>query len=219
MSSAQDALAGRAASPRVSHLRLSAIRALKAAPRLLVHVRRWYVIERGASGELPPIDTRSSLVWRLADLPDLEPLARLRAPTPEYRTRFRTRFGRGQDCLACLDGTTVAGYYWMSTIKEFEPRVGSMIRPSADESYGFDLFVRPAYRRARVGSQLVVRWLHHVRESGRSKATAVVETTNVASLAMFASLGFRPTCLLTSVQLFRGQGILLARLDPSPELR
>jgi ribosomal protein S18 acetylase RimI-like enzyme len=219
MQSGPNTVADRAARPVGSPLRLGTIGTLKAIPRLFVHVRRWYLIERRIALDLPPVDTRPSLRWRLADLPDLEALASLRAPAPTYSARFRTRFGRGQDCVACFDDETVAGYFWMSTIKEFEPRAGYMIRPRQDESYGFDLFVRPAYRRSRVGSQLVIRFLHHAREAGRSKAIAMVEVTNLASLAMFASLGFRPTCLLTSVQLCRGQGILLARLDPFPELR
>jgi hypothetical protein len=83
------------------------------------------------------------------------------------------------------------------------------IQPQEDESYGFDLFVLPEYRKFLVGYELISRWLQYSKEAGKAKAIGVVATWN-KPMQMTTKLvfGFKVIWKVRSVELFKKRALL-----------
>lgn len=186
-------------------------RVVRAVLTLTVRIHRWWIIERDVSLELPEITDDGSLDYRVCTAADLPRFQGIRSPWKVWRRIFLERWRRAQLCIACLDSGAVVGYIWVARMPEHDRALGVTVVPAPDESYGFDLYVKPEYRRRGVGFSLIARWLRDARTLGKRRAVGIVLDWNTPMLAATTlGFGFRRARRLASLELFRAYGICLS---------
>jgi GNAT superfamily N-acetyltransferase len=169
-----------------------------------------FIIQRSLDGRLPEMHAKIPLSVRFASIDDLSCFQGIREPWSRYQRIFRERFRRGQTCIISFHQEKAVGYLWMTDIPESDKRLGLTITPDAEESYGFDLYVLPEYRRELVGFDLVSRWLTHARSSGKRRAIGVVASQNQPMLIMTKlAFGFRRAREVRSLEFFRSFGVII----------
>ena len=103
------------------------------------------------------------------------------------------------------------GYIWLSFTGEYERNLGIKIQTNNKESYGFDLFVVPEYRKFSIGFELIRRWLKLSKESGKEKAMGIVANYNEPMLVALKLFGFKVKERIHSIEILKLKGITLKR--------
>jgi ribosomal protein S18 acetylase RimI-like enzyme len=181
---------------------------IRAAMAVVFRYHRWWLIERDVSLELPETASAGPLEYRVCTAADLPLFRSVRSPWRVWRRIFLDRWHRGQLCIACLDSSAVAGYVWIARTPERDRMIGIKIVPGVDESYGFDLYVKPEYRRRGVAFSLISLWLRDARALGKRRATGIVLDSNTRMLmATILGFGFRRVRRFASIELLGRYGV------------
>lgn len=185
---------------------------VQAGTGVLLRRRSSYLLRRNTTSDVRPI--RSTLPTEIRTVSVDEPryLEGIRSPWTNWHRVFLKRWERGQVCLACLKDNRALGYIWISEIEERDERIGLTIRPERDETYGFDLYVLPEYRKCLIGFELVGQWLTCSRDAGKHVAIGVVETHNKPMLMLLRlAYGFKVWEQYDSLQFLSWRGIVFRR--------
>lgn len=159
----------------------------------------------------PTIKTDFDFQYRVVDSIDNSSFENIYRKTPKNLSVFRERQKRGQTCLACYKCDSVVGYIWISFISETDREHGITLTPDPEESYGFDLYVLPEYRKKAVGFKLINEWILHARSQGRTTCTGFVDRFNKPMLmTMKMIFGFQPIRKHYIVRIFKRYGFVLS---------
>lgn len=137
-------------------------------------------------------------------------------PWDRFHRLYKERFQRGQTCIICFHRGKAIGYIWISFISETDKHYGLTVKPKNNESYGFDLYVLPEYRKFLVGFELISRWLKFSQDSGKEKAIGMVASYNHPMLVTTKLVfGFKKTKEVRAIEFFRRRGFVISKKDLS----
>jgi len=166
-----------------------------------------FVIERAIDEKIPDIHAKLPVRFVHGSVDDLMRFRHIRKPWGHYRKILEDRFRSGRTCILALHENELIGYVWITDRPETDRNLGLTIRPAEGESYGFDLYVLPEYRKDLVGIELIIRWLEHARDGGKTKAIGVVSSKNQPMLVTTRLVfRFRRTREVRSVEFFKRWG-------------
>jgi GNAT superfamily N-acetyltransferase len=169
-----------------------------------------YVIERPLDAKIPEVHSKLPVQFVYASANDLMRFQNIRQPWRHYRKILEDRFRSGQTCLLALHENRLLGYVWVTDRPETDRNLGITVRPAAGESYGFDLYVLPEYRKDLIGIDLIRLWLHHARQTGKVKAIGMVSAKNQPMLMTTQIMfRFRRTREVRSIEFFRKWGFVI----------
>lgn len=131
----------------------------------------------------------ANIELRHATHSDIEALAACQGTPDEFVRRFDAK----DHCiLAIIDGQIV-GYQWFCSKPSYlEERYRYKVEISSDSIYGYDAFVLPKYRRAKVWTQIHVTYLRDLMlQSRRHKILVMVDRGNSVSMNAHLRFGYR----------------------------
>jgi GNAT superfamily N-acetyltransferase len=178
----------------------------------IVTIRRSYLFERSLAEEVPKVKSLIRARYEIGQKDSANAFLRSLGIGSLWSKLTEERLNNGRVGIAAsVDGQAV-GYIWISFDAEKDKKLGIRVDPKADESYGFDLYVKPEYRRYMIGFGLIAAWLRYSKEMGKKRAIGVVANFNKPMLmAMRLGFGFRRTRIYHSVEFLRWRGILLSK--------
>jgi ribosomal protein S18 acetylase RimI-like enzyme len=145
---------------------------------------------------LPITEPRHPVILRLATRDDLERFQGL-VPPSELR-RWGQRLAHGRYCFLALDGTSedLAAYCWatMQVALEIERW---MMRLQPGDTYVYNAYTVPAYRRQGVQTAVHLYRLEYMRSLGCQRAVLIVDDKNIASQRLVRTLGYQEADHLT----------------------
>lgn len=103
------------------------------------------------------------------------------------------RFAAHEHCVVAISDGKVIGYQWFCD-KSFriEERYGYIVEIPSDAVYGYDAFVLPNYRRARVWTRFHAQYLKGLlTRLGRNRVIVMVDQNNRVSMKAHLGLGYR----------------------------
>ncbi|MBA4367693.1 MAG: hypothetical protein C0403_08650 [Desulfobacterium sp.] len=184
---------------------------------IIINIKKSYVIEKSLSGNIPFIEAKIDVMFRMAEIQDVDYFKDILKPWNNWFAIIKNRFEKRQTCILCFHENSAIGYIWISFVPETDKKLGITVRPRDDESYGFDLFVLPEYRKFLIGYELISRWLQYSKASGREKAIGVVAAWN-KPMQMTTKLvfGFKVMEKIRSVEFFKKRGFIISskKIDP-----
>lgn len=189
-------------------------KSLKSFVTAFVNPRTCYIIEKLLEDKLPNMKAKLDVTFRSGCIEDFESFQYELRPWRRFRKIFSDRFRNGKTCIVCLRQSQAIGYIWITDLTETDKNLGITIRPKNDESYGFDLYVLPEYRKHLVGYELISHWLHQAQEEGKRKAIGIVASYNHPMLMTTKLVfGFKKTKEVRSIEFFRRRGFVIQERD------
>jgi GNAT superfamily N-acetyltransferase len=175
-----------------------------------------YVIERALDDRMPDVHSKIPTQFVYGSVSDLMRFRYIRKPWRHYRKILEDRFQRGQTCILAFHENMLIGYVWITDRPETDRNLGITINPAEGESYGFDLYVLPEYRKDFVGIELISRWLRDARDAGKTKAIGVVASNNRPMLMTTRLVfGFRRKREVRSMEFFKRWGHVIGETELS----
>jgi GNAT superfamily N-acetyltransferase len=188
------------------------VKSLKGIVLPVVHLRKYYVLERSLTGDLPFIRATMDVTCKLGSIEDLMPFQGVLNPWRRWHRSFEERLRRGQICIVCQRGEQTIGYIWVSSAPEKDKHLGVTIQPGKDGSYGFDLFVLPEYRKFLIGFELISRWLEYARKEGMKRAIGLVQAINKPMLMTTKlAFGFKYASRSYALEFLRYRGVVISK--------
>ncbi|MDP2853984.1 MAG: GNAT family N-acetyltransferase [Smithellaceae bacterium] len=177
----------------------------------IIDIRKFYILEKSLSENVPFIKAKIDVMFRMAEVQDIDYFKDILKPWDYWSGIIKKRFEKRQTCIICFHKNCVIGYVWISFVPETDKTLGLTVRPRDNESYGFDLFVLPEYRKDLIGYELISRWLQYSKAYGREKVIGVVAAWN-KPMQMTTKLvfGFKLTKQLRSVEFFKRRGFIIS---------
>jgi GNAT superfamily N-acetyltransferase len=110
-----------------------------------------------------------------------------------FPERLRERFAEGERCVVAAVGDRIVGYQWFCDKPwRIEERYGYRVDIPADAIYGYDAFVVPRYRRARIWTRFHTVCVNEfLRQLHRCKIIAMVDEGNTVSMNAHLRLGYK----------------------------
>ncbi len=184
---------------------------------VIINIRKYCIIEKSLSGNIPFIKAKLDVTFRMAEVNDMDFIKDMLEPCSVWYRIIKKRFEKGQTCILCFHENRAIGYVWITFVPETDRNIGLTVRPRDNESYGFDLFVLPEYRKFLIGYELISRWFQYSKDSGRGKAIGVVAQWNKPMLMTTKLVfGFKVTRKLRAVEFFKKRGFIISSkiIDP-----
>jgi hypothetical protein len=131
---------------------------------------------------------------------DLKGLAECR----NFPEGLPARFASNEHCVVATIGETVLGYQWFCD-KPFriEERYKYEVKIPFDALYGYDAFVRPEYRRARIWTIFHATYLRTLlARINRRRIIVMVDQGNTVSMAAHSRIGYRLYRKIYIIKLF-----------------
>lgn len=165
--------------------------------------------------DVPRIDSKMKIKFRLAELRDLKKLAevtvfpclRIRANVLRRRHEETTmkRLRDGDICFLAEDEKgDIVGFCWIvfhqSFVREIARALSTKLQPK--EALIYDGFVVPQYRGNRIWEKLLEEALRFLDEKECLRAYVQVSHENVPSTKSVLRVGFRPRNVVRIVRLF-----------------
>jgi GNAT superfamily N-acetyltransferase len=166
---------------------LQSLRAMR--HRFLFSCQRYVLLARPLDQPLPSSQSQLEVTIRQATLDDIERFERFRPITrPWHLGQFTQRLRGGQLCFITLlpDGQIV-NYGWASPEVWGEPYPIPLETGDIYSSFAYTL---PAYRRLGLHEANFAARCRFLRERGYQRILALVETGNVATLALCQKVGY-----------------------------
>ncbi len=179
--------------------------------RRIISINEHYILEKSLSGHVPFLKAKIDVMFKMAEVNDMDSFKDILEPWNFWYRLTKQRFEKGQTCIICFHENRAIGYVWISFVPETDRKIGLTVRPQDNESYGFDLFVLPEYRKFLIGYELISRWLQYSRESGRENVIGSVAEWNKPMLMTTKLVfGFKVTKILRSVEFFQRRGFIIS---------
>ena len=140
-----------------------------------------------AEGKVAPVD--DAILVREAIPADIDRMAEC----GNFPERLSERFAAHEHCAVGISGDKVVGYQWFCDKSlRIEERYGYTVEIPSDAVYGYDAFVLPHHRRAKVWTQFHTQYLKGLLGSlGRNRVIVMVDQNNNVSMKAHLSLGYR----------------------------
>jgi hypothetical protein len=132
---------------------------------------------------------------------DIERMAECR----NFPERLPERFASKEHCVVATMRDNVIGYQWFcDKPSRIEERYGYRVEIPSDSLYGYDAFVRPDYRRAKVWTRFHVTYLKDLLvRLQRHRVIVMVDQGNDVSISAHLRLGYGLYCKVYVLKLFR----------------
>lgn len=184
---------------------------------IIINIRKYYVLEKSLSGKVPFIKAKLAVTFKVAEVEDMDSFKDMLEPWNHWYKIIGKRFEKGQTCIICFHENRAIGYVWISFVPETDRKLGLTVRPRDNESYGFDLFVLPEYRKFLIGYELISRWFQYSKACGREKALGVVVDWNKPMLMTTRLVfGFKVTREIRAVEFFKKRGLIISSKKKEP---
>lgn len=110
-----------------------------------------------------------------------------------FPERLQERFAEGERCVVAVIGDRVIGYQWFCDKPwRIEERYGYRVDIPADAIYGYDAFVLPRYRRAKIWTRFHSACVNEfLQQLHRCKIIAMVDEGNTVSMNAHLRLGYK----------------------------
>ncbi len=110
-----------------------------------------------------------------------------------FPERFPERFAAQEHCVVATVGERVIGYQWFcDKPSRIEERYGYKVEIPADSLYGYDAFVLPQYRRAKVWTRFHTSYLKDLlARLNRRRVMVMVDRGNIVSMSAHLRVGYR----------------------------
>lgn len=121
-----------------------------------------------------------------ADLPQMSECRNFPESLPE-------RFAEQEHCVIAMLGERVIAYQWFcDKPSRIEERYGYTVEIPSDSVYGYDAFVLPEYRRARVWKSFHTLYLRDLlARLRRRRVIVMVDQVNSVSMSAHLRMGYR----------------------------
>ncbi len=177
----------------------------------IINIRKYCIIEKSLSGNIQFLKAKLDVTFKIAEAGDMVFFKDMLLPWRLWYRIIRKRFEKGQTCILCFHENRAIGYIWISFVPEMDRNIGLTVRPRDNESYGFDLFVLPEYRKYLIGYELISRWFQYSKEYGRGKAIGVVQEWNKPMLMTTKLVfGFKVIRKMRSVEFLKKRGFIIS---------
>jgi hypothetical protein len=144
-----------------------------------------YLADGGNSGE----SANPSIVIRAGTPLDIPRMSECR----NFPERLPERFAAQEHCVVAMIGDDVVAYQWFcDKTSRIEERYGYRVEIPPDSIYGYDAFVRPQYRRAKIWTHFHSFYLKDIlARLGRRKVIVMVDQGNSVSMRAHSRVGYR----------------------------
>lgn len=177
----------------------------------IINIRKFDILEKSLTENIPFIKAKIDVTFRIAEVNDMGYFKDILKPWHVWFRILKKRFEKRQTCIICFHKNCAIGYIWISFVPETDRKLGLTVRPLGNESYGFDLFVLPEYRKFLVGYELISRWLQYSKSFGREKVIGVVRELNKPmQITTKIVFGFKMREKYRSVEFFNKRGIIIS---------
>ena len=129
------------------------------------------------------------IVVRAGTLADVPGMSECR----NFPERLPERFAAQEHCVVATIGNRVVGYQWFcDKASRIEERYGYTVNIPSDAIYGYDAFVLPEYRRARVWKSFHTLYLGNLlTQLRRRRVIVMVDEGNSVSMSAHLRVGYR----------------------------
>lgn len=177
----------------------------------IINIIKFDILEKSIIENIPFIKAKIDVTFRIAEVKDMDYFKEILKPWHVWFRILKKRFEKRQTCIICFHKNRAIGYIWISFVPETDRKLGLTVRPLSNESYGFDLFVLPEYRKFLVGYELISRWLQYSKSFGREKVIGVVREFNKPmQITTKIVFGFKMREKYRSVEFFNKRGFILS---------
>lgn len=177
----------------------------------IINITKFDILEKSIAGNIPFIKAKIDVTFRIAEVKDMDYFKEILKPWHVWLRILKKRFEKRQTCIICFHKKRAIGYIWISFVSETDRKLGLTVRPLSNESYGFDLFVLPEYRKYLVGYELISRWLQYSKSFGKEKVIGVVREFNKPmQITTKIVFGFKMREKYRSVEFFNKRGFIIS---------